>query len=112
MIPFALNFFQKFLCGGRLIFGPDASSLFLSTFLIGAPAISFCIKIAMEISEFDLFYDCAILTGGIILTVLVGQHYCTIFQKEIFAMILEITMELMTLRFVFTGFYVSLHDIC
>jgi len=36
---------NKFLCGGRLIFGPEAASLFLSTFLIAGPAIAFCIKI-------------------------------------------------------------------
>lgn len=34
--------FQKFLCGGRLIFGPDAGSLFLSTVLIVAPLVGLC----------------------------------------------------------------------
>ncbi|KAL2228071.1 UNVERIFIED_CONTAM: putative protein S-acyltransferase 4 [Sesamum indicum] len=37
---------QRFLFGGRLIFGPDVSSLFLSTFLIAGPALAFCIKIS------------------------------------------------------------------
>ncbi|KAI3444254.1 hypothetical protein Pfo_000919 [Paulownia fortunei] len=36
---------NRFLFGGRLIFGPDVASLFLSTFLIAGPAIAFCIKI-------------------------------------------------------------------
>ncbi|KAF0917461.1 hypothetical protein E2562_020577 [Oryza meyeriana var. granulata] len=33
---------NKFLCGGRLIFGPDAGSLFLSTVLIVAPLVGLC----------------------------------------------------------------------
>ncbi|PIN21116.1 DHHC-type Zn-finger protein [Handroanthus impetiginosus] len=40
---------NKFLFGGRLIFGPDASSLFLSAFLIIGPALGFCIKILIII---------------------------------------------------------------
>ncbi|KAF7022405.1 hypothetical protein CFC21_035169 [Triticum aestivum] len=33
---------NKFLCGGRLIFGPDAGSLFLSTVLIIGPLVGLC----------------------------------------------------------------------
>lgn len=33
---------QIFLCGGRLIFGPDAASLLLTVFLIISPTIIFC----------------------------------------------------------------------
>ncbi|KAK4432018.1 putative protein S-acyltransferase 4 [Sesamum alatum] len=40
---------NRFLFGGRLIFGPDVSSLFLSTFLIGGPVLGFCIKISFII---------------------------------------------------------------
>ncbi|KAA8517850.1 hypothetical protein F0562_015327 [Nyssa sinensis] len=36
---------NRFICGGRLIFGPDVASLFLSTLLVAGPAIAFCIKI-------------------------------------------------------------------
>ncbi|KAI3446532.1 hypothetical protein Pfo_003197 [Paulownia fortunei] len=36
---------NRFLFGGRLIFGPDVASLFLSAFLIAGPALAFCIKI-------------------------------------------------------------------
>lgn len=39
---------NNFFCGGRLIFGPDVASLFLSTFLIAAPAIAFCINIYLK----------------------------------------------------------------
>lgn len=42
---------NKFLLGGRLIFGPDVSSLFLSTFLIVGPALTFCIKILLVIKH-------------------------------------------------------------
>lgn len=40
---------QRFFFGGRLIFGPDVASLFLSTFLIAGPAIAFCLKIVFTI---------------------------------------------------------------
>ncbi|KAK9048787.1 hypothetical protein SSX86_032247 [Deinandra increscens subsp. villosa] len=36
---------NRFLCGGRLIFGPDVSSLCLSVLLVAGPAVSFCVKV-------------------------------------------------------------------
>lgn len=36
---------NKFLCGGRLIFGPDVASLCFSMLLVAGPAVSFCIKV-------------------------------------------------------------------
>ncbi|XP_042508792.1 probable protein S-acyltransferase 4 isoform X1 [Macadamia integrifolia] len=65
---------NKFFCGGRMIFGPDVASLFLSTFLIGAPAITFCIKVftkvqnAQELSDRLLWYP--VLAVGLLVTFL------------------------------------------
>ncbi|KAF8102090.1 hypothetical protein N665_0201s0377 [Sinapis alba] len=42
---------NKFLCGGRLIFGPDASSLYLSTILILAPSVTFLIKMYLKMED-------------------------------------------------------------
>ncbi|CAI9754782.1 unnamed protein product [Fraxinus pennsylvanica] len=61
---------NKFTCGGRLIFGPDASSLFLTIFLIGGPALIFCIKMLVRIKEVDFLYGNIVLTIGFFLTVL------------------------------------------
>ncbi|XVF07032.1 hypothetical protein REPUB_Repub06bG0102300 [Reevesia pubescens] len=44
---------NRFFCGGRLIFGPDIASLFLSTLLIAGPAIAFCIRMYIEIKHED-----------------------------------------------------------
>ncbi|KAL9832641.1 putative protein S-acyltransferase 4 [Arabidopsis thaliana] len=42
---------NKFLCGGRLIFGPDASSLYLSTILILGPAVMFFVKMYTKMAD-------------------------------------------------------------
>ncbi|KAJ6778969.1 S-ACYLTRANSFERASE [Salix koriyanagi] len=42
---------NRFFCGGRLIFGPDVASIFLSMLLIAAPAIGFCIKVYNKILD-------------------------------------------------------------
>ncbi|KAH7522594.1 hypothetical protein FEM48_Zijuj07G0155200 [Ziziphus jujuba var. spinosa] len=62
--------FQKFLCGGRIVFGHDAGSLFLTSFLIGGPAIAFCIKMLVMINDDNPSFVFPVLIGGIILTVL------------------------------------------
>lgn len=65
---------QKFLFGGRVVFGHDATSLFLTTFLIGAPAITFCIRtICLMIKEDDPPLKYPVLIGGLVLTVLVSK---------------------------------------
>ncbi|CAK7340316.1 unnamed protein product [Dovyalis caffra] len=62
---------NKFLCGGRAVFGPDAASLFLTTFLIGGPAIAFCIKMLLLIIRTnDPCYDFPVLVGGLALTIM------------------------------------------
>ncbi|KAJ0246789.1 protein S-acyltransferase 4 [Hirschfeldia incana] len=42
---------NKFLCGGRLIFGPDASNLYLSTILILAPSVMFLVKMYLKMED-------------------------------------------------------------
>ncbi|GFP83779.1 probable protein s-acyltransferase 3 [Phtheirospermum japonicum] len=61
---------NRFLCGGRLVFGPDAGSVLLSTFLIGGPALTFCIRMFLRIPEVDYIYGRVVLTVGLVLTVL------------------------------------------
>lgn len=61
---------NKFLFGGRVVFGQDASSLFLTTFLIGGPAITFCIRMLLIMKEEDTLYNHLVLFGGVFLTIL------------------------------------------
>ncbi|KAL3841120.1 hypothetical protein ACJIZ3_025711 [Penstemon smallii] len=61
---------NKFVCGGRLVFGPDAASLLLTTFMIGAPALTFCIKMLMRMPNVDFLYGHVVLIVGVILLVL------------------------------------------
>ncbi|KAL9425170.1 hypothetical protein AB3S75_032161 [Citrus x aurantiifolia] len=61
---------NKFICGGRIVFGPDAASLFLTSILIGAPAIAFCIKMLLMIKQENPFFNYPVLIGGLLLTVL------------------------------------------
>ncbi|QHO46740.1 hypothetical protein HN51_016226 [Arachis hypogaea] len=61
---------NKFLCGGRLVFGHDASSLFLTSFLIGGPAITFCIKMLVALKHGHPIASQPILIGAAVLTIL------------------------------------------
>ncbi|CAJ1917159.1 unnamed protein product [Sphenostylis stenocarpa] len=61
---------NKFLCGGRLVFGQDASSLFLTSFLIGGPAILFLIRMLLSLNKEDPHFSNPVLIGGAVLTVL------------------------------------------
>ncbi|XP_057767388.1 probable protein S-acyltransferase 4 [Salvia miltiorrhiza] len=42
---------NRFFFGGRLVFGPDVSSLLLSALLIAAPALAFCVKVVFIIRD-------------------------------------------------------------
>ncbi|CAI0374657.1 unnamed protein product [Linum tenue] len=68
---------NKFLCGGRLVFGPDAASLFLTSFLIGGPAITFCIKMLLMMAT-DPAFSYPILVGGWVLLVMI-QDFAFLF---------------------------------
>lgn len=66
---------NRFFCGGRLIFGPDVSSLCLSAFMIAIPALAFCGKILSIIrnqikEDKPVVYWYPILVVAIALTVL------------------------------------------
>ncbi|CDY27179.1 BnaA09g36230D [Brassica napus] len=61
---------NKFLCGGRLVFGPDASSLLLTTCMIGGPSITFCIRIAFLIGDRRPLFHSLIMIGAALLTIM------------------------------------------
>ncbi|XP_010517579.1 PREDICTED: probable protein S-acyltransferase 2 [Camelina sativa] len=61
---------NKFYCGGRLVFGPDASSLLLTTVMIGGPALTFCIRMAFMIGKRYPLFHSLVLLGALLLTVL------------------------------------------
>lgn len=61
---------NKFLCGGRCVLGPDAGSLFLTSFLIGGPAIAFCAKMLWMIRKDDPHFTYPILIGALVLFVM------------------------------------------
>ncbi|PON91056.1 Zinc finger, DHHC-type, palmitoyltransferase [Trema orientale] len=61
---------NKFLCRGRIVFGHDAGSLFLTSFMIGGPAITFCIRMIVMTKGQNPFFVYPVLIGGIVLTVL------------------------------------------
>ncbi|KAL2324650.1 hypothetical protein Fmac_023708 [Flemingia macrophylla] len=62
---------NKFICGGRLVFGPDARSLLVTLLLIIVPVIIFCVCVARhlrhEFSSYNSGY--AILAVAILFTV-------------------------------------------
>lgn len=69
---------QVFLCGGRLILGPDAASLLLSTFLVAGPAIVFCYQMQSKFfrSNGQPHMHRAALLIVVITTLVVSAHLC------------------------------------
>lgn len=61
---------NKFFCGGRLIFGPDVASLFLTVLLIAVPALIFCVKVYVNKIRHNADHWYPILIIGASLTVL------------------------------------------
>ncbi|CAH2058577.1 unnamed protein product [Thlaspi arvense] len=61
---------NKFYCGGRLVFGPDASSLLLTTAMIGGPSLTFCIRMAFLIGQRHHLFHSLVLMGALLLTLL------------------------------------------
>ncbi|PON77217.1 Zinc finger, DHHC-type, palmitoyltransferase [Parasponia andersonii] len=59
-----------FLCGGRLIFGPDARSIALTLFLISAPVAVFCVFVARKLfDDFPNHWGISIMVAVIALAV-------------------------------------------
>ncbi|XWS39395.1 hypothetical protein CRYUN_Cryun18bG0050800 [Craigia yunnanensis] len=61
---------NRFCLGGRLVFGPDVRSIFLTIFLIVIPVILFCAFVSQRlIHEFDLHFGNLIVPFIILFTV-------------------------------------------
>lgn len=61
---------NRFCCGGRMIFGPDVGSLFLSTLLIGVPALVFCSQVLKKIERHDPCLGYPVLAVALAITIL------------------------------------------
>ncbi|VVB05935.1 unnamed protein product [Arabis nemorensis] len=61
---------NRFYCGGRLVFGPDASSLLLTASMIGGPAITFCVRMVYLIGHRYPAFHSLLLMGAVMITIL------------------------------------------
>ena len=69
-----MNLLQRFFCGGRLIFGPDARSLLLTVSMIVVPVILFCAFVSQRlIDEFNHHFGNLIVGISVALTVYVSS---------------------------------------
>ena len=64
---------QKFLFGGRLIFGPDAKSLVVTLLLVLVPVILFCTLVARKLIDEIPDGGFAILVVAIVFTIHVSS---------------------------------------
>ncbi|MCO5580049.1 hypothetical protein L7F22_033915 [Adiantum nelumboides] len=63
---------NKFLFGGRLVFGPDGALLFLTLFLIIAPIVVFCVFVAKNfVNEFPHHSGVAIIVVAVAHTIVI-----------------------------------------
>ncbi|KAK9154554.1 hypothetical protein Sjap_002034 [Stephania japonica] len=61
---------NRFWCGGRFIFGPDAASIVLSILLIVGPSVAFCSLVLMKIRDINHKLGSQALFVALILTFL------------------------------------------
>lgn len=73
VILFFISLVQKFLFGGRLIFGPDAKSLVVTLLLILVPVVLFCTLVASNLLDEIPDGGSAILVVAIVFTIYVSS---------------------------------------
>ncbi|KAK1397376.1 S-acyltransferase [Heracleum sosnowskyi] len=62
--------YNRFACGGRLVFGPDGSAAVLSASMIAIPSIVFCINMFLNLPKTSTMYGQTVLIVGIVLFML------------------------------------------